>query len=221
MKFSFSDNNRKESLSSRFRKKRFAFFYKKYNRLKRPLQILDIGGTEQYWQMMGFEEKGVHVTLLNLEKQPVNMTGFSSIAGDATNLTGFTDQSIDIVYSNSVIEHLFTEENQRKMANEVRRVGKNYFVQTPNYFFLLEPHWVFPFFQFLPFRVKVWLTQHCALGHIGKIPDRRKAEQQVREIRLLTGKQMQALFPEAAIYEEKILFFTKSIVAYYFPEEGI
>ncbi|MGL1255153.1 methyltransferase domain-containing protein, partial [Vibrio parahaemolyticus] len=85
--------------------------------------------------------------LLNLEKEEVTNPQFQSITGNATDLSGINDQQFDIVFSNSVIEHLYTWENQEKMAKEVLRVGKYHFIQTPNYWFPIEPHWVFPFFQ--------------------------------------------------------------------------
>lgn len=218
MKFTFSDNNNKSSLSNRFRSRRFHVFLSLLRRIPRPVTILDIGGTQEYWSMMGFNESNVSVILFNLATQPVTRENFSSVAGDATSLSGLEDASIDVVYSNSVIEHLFTWDSQVKMANEIRRVGRNYFIQTPNRHFFIEPHWVFPFFQFLPWRVRVWMTQHFALGHIGKVPGRAKAEAQVNEISLLNKRDMMRLFPEAKIYEEKFLFLTKSIVVYYFPD---
>jgi len=55
------------------------------------------------------------------------------------------------------------------MANEGRRVGKRYFVQTPNLYFSIEPHFVFPFFQFLLLQAKVWLITHFYLGWCKKI----------------------------------------------------
>ncbi|MBC8844888.1 class I SAM-dependent methyltransferase, partial [Escherichia coli] len=76
----------------------------------------------------------------------------------ATDLSEIDDQQFDIVFSNSVIEHLYTWENQEKMAKEVLRVGKYHFIQTPNYWFPIEPHWVFPFFQFLPKSIRIRLT---------------------------------------------------------------
>jgi hypothetical protein len=216
MSLNFANNTDSRSLSVHFRKQRFAFFLSLLNKLPRPVRILDIGGTQQYWDMMNFEEPGVHVTLLNLAEQPVTRLDFTSVAGDATDLSDYADGSFDIVYSNSVIEHLFTRQAQEKMAKEVSRVGKFYFIQTPYYYFPIEPHWVYPFFQFLPVRSRIWLTQHCNLGHIGRIKDRDAAEKQVREIQLLTRREMQSLFPDAAIYNERILLFTKSIVAYRF-----
>lgn len=214
--FRFSDNTLKQSFSHRFRMKRFRFFRSLLSRLQKPLTILDIGGTEAYWRMMEFEDPEIKIVLLNLTKQKVHHSQFESMAGDATKLDCFADKSVDLVYSNSVIEHLYTITAQKQMAEEIRRVGCNYFIQTPNYYFFMEPHWVFPFFQFLPFGWKVWLTMRFQLGHIGKIADKNEAIRQVKEIRLLTVAQMKALFPEAKIYREKFFFATKSIVAYHF-----
>jgi 2-polyprenyl-3-methyl-5-hydroxy-6-metoxy-1,4-benzoquinol methylase len=210
-----ADNTDKTSLAHRMRTKRFGFFLSLVKELPRPLSILDIGGTIGFWDAMEFLEEGIHITLLNLESEPVNKPGFTSISGDATQLA-FADQSFDVVFSNSVIEHLFDKKSQCRMAEEVVRVGKHYFIQSPNYWFPLEPHWMFPFFQFLPINLRIWLTQHFSLGHIPKKSNREKAAEQVNEIRLLTRKEMQLLFPNAAIYREKLLGLNKSFVAYKF-----
>lgn len=210
-----ADNANQASWSHQFRSKRFQLFLSFINQLPRPLRILDIGGTLAFWKAMGFNDEQVSITLLNLTEQPVFGNHFFSVAGDATQLN-FPNQSFDIVFSNSVIEHLFTEENQIKMAAEVQRVGKYYFIQTPNFWFPLEPHWLFPFFQFLPFSFRVWLTQHFTLGHIPKCATKEAAQLQVREIQLLTKAQLQALFPTATIYAEPLLIWNKSFVAHNF-----
>lgn len=212
---SIADNTRKDSLSTNFRLKRFQFFLEQIRSLPRPLHILDIGGTQAYWDRMGLNDPEIHITLLNLYKEPItDIQRFSSIIGDARNLTEFKDQSIDLIFSNSVIEHLFDLDGQNAMAHEISRVGRSYFIQTPNYYFPIEPHWVFPFFQFFPFSLRVWLTRHFSLGHIGRIPDLHKAQLQVEEIKLLTPKQFQQLFPEGLLYEERFLGMVKSMVMY-------
>lgn len=208
--------NKKGSASHNFRSKRFEFFKSLLNELPRPLKILDIGGTQSFWDSMNFNEPDVEITLLNLEIQKTTHPNFKSVKGNATKLSEYSDKSFDVVFSNSVIEHLFTKENQVLMAKEVRRVGKNYFIQTPNYWFPIEPHWVFPLFQYLPFSLKVFLTNNFSLGHIKKIKDKEKAIEQVKEIRLLTLKEMKELFPDAKIYLEKFFGFNKSLVAYKF-----
>ena len=124
------------------------------------------------------------------------------------------DKSFDFVFSNSVIEHLFSIENQQKMASEVMRVGKNYYIQTPNKFFPIEPHWVFPFFQFLPFGLKVFLTQNFNLGHIPKAKSKQEAIDLVNEVNLLSKKELENLFSESKLYIEKFMGFHKSYAVY-------
>ena len=103
------------------------------------------------------------------------------------------------------------------MANEIRRVGKNYFVQTPNLYFPLEPHWLFPFFQFLPFRLRVFMTQNFDIGGYPKTKDFAKAVNRVKEVKLLSENEMRHLFPDGKCYREKFFLLTKSIVMYKFP----
>lgn len=208
------------SINQYFRKKRFLFFLNLLKTIKsdRTIQILDIGGTETYWERMGFSsDETVHITLLNLELLQIRNSSFTSVQANACDLSRYPDDQFDIVFSNSVIEHLFTFENQQKMANEVRRVGKNFYVQTPNYYFPLEPHWLFPFFQFLPFNVRVFLTQNFSLGHHPKCKDKAAAIERVKEVQLLSEKQMKRLFPEGKVYRERFLGLTKSVSMYCFP----
>lgn len=209
----------KEAISTYFRNRRFGFFRQFFDQISaggtQSVKILDIGGTEDYWKSMGFElNNKTEIVLLNLYEKEVSHPGFKSIKGDACNLEGIADKSFDLVFSNSVIEHLFTQENQIKMANEIQRVGKNYFIQTPNKYFPIEPHWVFPFFQFLPFGLQVFLTQHFNLGHIPKTSDKEKAKEQVREVRLLSKKEFHSMFSGANIFLEKFFEFTKSFIVY-------
>lgn len=209
------------SFNQKFRQKRFMFFTGLLERIKTqaPLRILDVGGTEVYWERMGFSEReNIHITLLNLKPAAVSNFRFTSVVGDACDLSEYGDKSFDIVYSNSVIEHLFTLENQKRMANEVRRVGRNYYVQTPNFYFPIEPHWLFPGFQYLPYNLRVALTKNFDLGHYPKTGDRSAAKRRVNEVKLLTPKGMQRLFPEAGMYRELFMGLTKSITMYYFPD---
>lgn len=208
-----------ESVNQQFRAKRFQHFISLYNQLNQDntIRILDVGGTELYWERMNFvAERNVEITLVNLDKITTHHPKIRSVQGDACNLSCFSDKEFDIVFSNSVIEHLFTFENQQKMANEVMRIGKNYYVQTPNYYFPIEPHWMFPFFQFLPYSLKVKLTQNFNLGHYPKAEDIVVAKRRVDEVQLLSRKEMQLLFPNATVYKETLLGLVKSITVYHF-----
>jgi ubiquinone/menaquinone biosynthesis C-methylase UbiE len=208
------------SINQKFRQRRFSFFLTllKIISLEKPIQILDIGGTEIYWERMNFlKNKNIHITLLNLHFTEVKNKNVTSIKGDACDLSAFKDKQFDIVYSNSVIEHLFSKENQKKMADEVRRVGKYYYVQTPNYYFPIEPHWLFPVFQFLPFTIKVFMTQHLDLGNYKRCISREVAIERVNRVKLLTEKEMKKLFPDGHVYREVFLGLTKSVTMYNFP----
>ena len=206
-----------DSLVLRSRRKRFDFFLTQLDKLKKPVRILDVGGTQQFWDSMNFTDgSAIDVSLLNLSHQETGHPNFRSVVGDATDMKEFQDGHFDLVFSNSVIEHLFTWENQVKMAKEIRRVGKNYFVQTPNYWFPIEPHFVFPMFQYLPKSVRVSLISNFKLGNHPKYDDRELAAKKVEEVKLLSIGQMKRLFPDGSIYRDKFYGLNKSIVAYNF-----
>jgi hypothetical protein len=123
--------------------------------------------------------------------------------------------SFDVVFSNSVIEHLGPRfADQKRMADEIRRVGKRYFVQTPNRYFPLEPHFLTPGFQFYPLDLRVWLVSNFNVGWYKRIPDKAKARREVESISLLSRDGVRRLFPGGRIYAEKIAGLTKSFVAY-------
>ena len=97
-----ADNS--NSLNQNFRKKRFAILNRMIQSFERPINILDIGGTYNYWKNMGFEPNNdIQIVLLNLKKEKVEHPSFTSVVGDATKLE-YQDQSFDIVFSNSVMQ---------------------------------------------------------------------------------------------------------------------
>jgi len=116
------------------------------------------------------------------------------------------------VHSNSVIEHVGGFEDQLKMALEVRRVGKQFFLQTPNYYFPIEPHFKAFFFHWLPRKLKVFLVSLLSIGHFPRAKNHRHAEEIVDSAQLTTFKEMEVMFPEAVIHREILLGLTKSFI---------
>lgn len=211
-----ADHSEKDSLASRFRQRRFARFRALVNEISGPVRILDVGGTEQFWHDMNFPSaENIHITLLNVEKVPVSMDVFYSVSGDAANMSCFADNEFDIVFSNSTIEHLGSWQNQQNMAAEVQRISERYFIQTPNRYFPIEPHFLFPFFQFLPQSIQVQIALHWTTGWYSKKGDPVAARREVEAIRLLTAKELSTLFPDVVLYREKWLGWTKSFIAYH------
>jgi hypothetical protein len=208
-----ANNEQAGSLADRLRKRRFALFRSLTDRLPRPLRIIDVGGTENYWQKMGFlVEEGVEVSIVNLSQSSTNFKNLKSYAGDARNLSQFKSNTFDIAFSNSVIEHVGNFNDQQSMVNEMRRLAPRLYLQTPSRYFPLEPHFLFPFFQFLPVRARVWLLMHFQLGWYPRFSDRKLATETAKSIRLMTYNELRILFPMANIYREKFLGFTKSFV---------
>ena len=200
-------------LRMRLRKRRHALFLSLIDELPPPLRILDVGGSQRFWESMEYRARSdVEITLLNRSRVTIRQPGFVYVRGDARDMERFSDDEFDVVFSNSVIEHVGDFGDQQRMAEEVRRVGRRYFLQTPNRFFPIEPHFFFPLFQFLPFAVRVWLLMNLPLTARGRIRERNAASREAAEIRLLTRSELRTLFPGARISHERFMGFTKSFV---------
>ena len=191
-----------------FRRRRLRLFYERFN-IQPETTVLDIGGREFNWTLMPFTPR---VTILNLGVQGPQSGRFDWVLGDARALP-FPDRSFEIVFSNSVIEHLGNAEDQHKFANEIRRVGRSYYVQTPNRNFFLEPHVVTPFFHWLPRKLQARLLRNFTLWGWITRPDEDAQARYLNTTRMLDLAEFRALFPEAEIWKERFLGLTKSFVA--------
>jgi len=200
------------SLAWRMRRARWRIFEGLIADMPRPVRVLDLGGAEPFWASCEGRQE-LAVTMVNLYPQSTTLPNVQAVTGSATDLSGFSPQDYDVVFSNSVIEHLGSWQNQQRMAGEVLRTGLPFYIQTPNRYFPLEPHFLLPFFQFLPRATKIWLAAHWRLGSYCRPGDREAATAAVDEIRLLTAKEMHALFPDARLHRERIGPLVKSFVA--------
>jgi SAM-dependent methyltransferase len=176
--------------------------------------ILDVGGAPETWDLL---EHRPHVTLLNTPRTKGELAAAKSwVAGDGRMLP-FRDRSFDIVFSNSVIEHVGDAQSQRRFAAEVLRVGRAFWVQTPNRRFPVEQHLLTPFIHWLPMRLQRALVPRATLWAmlVRPSPDRREfyLRHYLNEVRLLTAGELRALFPGARIIRERFLGWTKSLVA--------
>jgi len=192
-----------------FRRKRMAQFVELF-RIHDESEILDVGGAVFNWQIIEQQPK---VVLLNVDASVECHDGrFSFVNGDARDLP-YADRQFKVVYSNSVIEHVGEPEDQKRFADEIRRVGTSYFVQTPNRYFPIEPHFLTIGLQFLPFSIKRRLLRWFSLWGLITRPNQMGVDEFIRSIRLLSIKEMKSLFPDANILVEHFLFMPKSIIA--------
>jgi ubiquinone/menaquinone biosynthesis C-methylase UbiE len=200
-------------LSLHFRRQRMRRFLREFP-IRPQTRILDIGGTPECWELIA---ERPHVTLLNTPRAKDDLRGAASwVAGDGRALP-FRDQAFDIVFSNSVIEHVGDAASQERFAHEVARVGRAYWVQTPNRWFPVEQHLLTPIVHWLP---KSWqraivprFTVWAAVMRV--TADRRRfyLEHYLSDVKLLSGNELRRLFPGARLIRERFCGWTKSLIA--------
>ncbi len=205
----------RSSVASELRRKRFQLFTSLLSNVPMaPLKILDVGGTLDFWERTGFlaENRGVEITILNVFKAESPYPYARCVVGDGSDMREFADRQFDVVFSNSVIEHVGDIARQKKMAAEVRRLGNAYYLQTPNLYFPIEPHFLFPFFQFLPVAIRAFLLKHFRVGWYGPTNDTASARDLVTSVRLLGKRELVRLFPDGQVHKERVVGLTKSFV---------
>jgi hypothetical protein len=219
---SLASSENPNSFANKLRAARFRRFETLVATLPRPLRILDVGGETAFWENRGWAGRDdVRIFSLNLVPEEQRHENIKPVAGDATNLAEFADGSFDVAFSNSVIEHLFTFENQRRMASEMRRVGRAFWMQTPNFCFPMEPHFHVPGWQWMPLGLRVAMIRRWRCGWRGPCPDPAGARKLVEELRLLRESEIRSIFPGATLIAERFCGLVKSWIAIGgFPNAG-
>jgi hypothetical protein len=174
-------------------------------------RILDVGGYPREWENAPFK---ADITITNIHRPDLSeaeLARWNFVVADGRSLP-FADSSFDIAFSNSVIEHLSTHASQQAFAREIRRVARRLWVQTPAKSFPIEPHLLTPFVHYLPRHVRRKLLRFTVWGLVTK-PTPDDCDAFLDEVRLLTHREMRALFPDCVIMRERVLFWTKSYIA--------
>jgi SAM-dependent methyltransferase len=182
-------------------------------------RLLDLGGDSFIWNLaasMGLPLP--EITIVNL--YPNGDALHPSIRWVVANgvRLPFRDAEFDVVFSNSVIEHLGSADAQVQFAREAVRVGRRLFVQTPSRYFPIEPHVLAPFIHWLPRALQRVLLRNFTLWGLVTRPTHEQCRRFLAEVRLLDRREMESLFPGLAIRCERFLGIAKSIVAASHPE---
>jgi ubiquinone/menaquinone biosynthesis C-methylase UbiE len=180
-----------------FQKKRFKNFNADYASCK---TILDVGGGRNTWEVLG---RSTGVTILNI-LPPKDTGGFTYVQASACDIP-FPDQSFDLAFSNSAIEHVGSEENQFKFASEMLRVGKRIYCQTPSRLFPIDPHLSAFFLHWLP---NSWLTPKFLRYFSGNGWLWRKPYQY--DVTWISKRKLKKMFPGCKITTERFLLMPKS-----------
>jgi len=214
------DNPR--SLGARLRARRIGPLVKMIDDAHRRygrVDIIDVGGTRTYWRILSqriLAEKKATITVVNLPGAPLpdDEEHFRYAEGDGCNLADYEDGTFHIAHSNSVIEHVGNWDNMVSFANELRRVARSYFVQTPNFWFPVEPHFITPLFHWLPQSLRVSMIMRFNLGHFHRRTDVDSAVRVIEKApRLLDRKMVRELFEDARIITERFFLLPKSLIA--------
>jgi ubiquinone/menaquinone biosynthesis C-methylase UbiE len=169
--------------------------------------VLDMGGGAFNWTLLPVRPK---VTILDVYDHG-NKAGWATyVVGDGCH-TDFPDAAFDVVFSNSVIEHVGGIERQRQFAHECMRCGRGFFVQTPNKWFPVDTHTLMPFAHWLPQKVFRKLIRFSP-RFVFFTPDPGDLAD-FSHMRLLSARDLKELFPGAEIIKERFCGITKSLIA--------
>lgn len=207
------------SLGGRARARRQELLAKTFPELA-SYRVLDLGGTAYSWLQHGSAHPR-SVTLVNLFGDELTVRHendelpdwLTLRVGDACDPPQeIMEDHYDLVFSNSLIEHVGGPLRRRMMADVVRGRATRYWVQTPYRYFPVEPHWLFPMFQFLPLNVRAWLSSRWPLVHT-RSTSWEESVASALDTELLGLTELCYLFPDSTILRERVCGMTKSIVA--------
>lgn len=171
------------------------------------MNVLDLGGQPQIWD---FVEPPLNITCLNLpgmaKKEHATHHNITYVEGDACDMPHFQPGDFDVVFSNSVIEHVGNADKQAQFAREVERLSNTYWIQTPCKNFPIEAHCGMPFWWYYPkgvrqFFINVWSRNQASWGEM------------VATTTYINPKDLKQMLPSARVIREWFVF-PKSMIAY-------
>lgn len=203
------------SLGAKARMKRWEMFRRTFPDIE-DMNLLDLGGTADTWHRSPVRPKTI--TVLNLfEPGEPDGDRIFTLQGDAckatASLTGANVATeFDIVFSNSLIEHVGGHARRCELATEIRRLAPRHWVQTPYRYFPIEPHWLFPGMQFMPVAARTQVAKRWPLVHT-RPSNIEEALDAVLWTELLSAAEMRDYFPGSTLLKERVLGVTKSLIA--------
>jgi SAM-dependent methyltransferase len=176
------------------------------------MSVLDVGGRPVIWEILAeeFEIRPKNLILLNMEDEAESFDNYDRVIGDGRNLP-YGDKAFDLVFSNSVIEHVGNETDKTAFAKECLRVGKNIYIQTPNRWFPIETHLVTLFIHWFP---QQWFSKlsFLSIRFLFLLSNRQQFNEIVSGIKLVDKQQLQTFFPKRTIVTERFFGIAKSFI---------
>ena len=193
-----------------------------FNRMMNPtkqMKLLDVGAqidpnSNEERQLIDTYPWKNNFSVVNISAEHISViqkryTEIEAVVCDACELP-WPDKSFDIVYSNAVIEHLGSFERQKTMAAEIMRVGKRWFVTTPNRWFPFEFHMRLPFVTWLPGKSYLRIGNIITYNHLrGKYMFGVKRD----DLRLMSAGELRKCFPGSSIIKQRVTFMAETLIA--------
>lgn len=198
------------SLGGRARERRWQLLQGRFPDIA-SMRVLDLGGWLSSWRAVsGRPADLVSVNLAHQADEPDSWG--TAVVADACNPPAWLlRESFDLVYSNSLIEHVGGHSRCTALASVAYTAAPHHWVQTPYRYFPVEPHWLFPGLQFLPVRLRAGIAVKWQVGFMSSTPS--SCVDDVLSVALLSITEMKQYFPHSEILREPWLGMTRSIVA--------
>jgi SAM-dependent methyltransferase len=184
-----------------------------------PMKLLDVGAqihpdNNEVRQLIDIYPWKDNISVVNISAEHIATIKryypqIEAVVGDACELP-WPDKSFDVVYSNAVIEHLGSFEKQKRMAAEIMRVGKRWFVTTPNRWFPFEFHMRLP--------LVTWLfgDGYLRIGNIisyNHLRGRYMIGVKRSDLRLMSASELRKCFPGSNIIKQRVTFMAETLIA--------
>ena len=200
-----------DSLAERSRARRWERFRTTFTDIE-SMSVIDLGGTVEAWLRAPVRPVLVHV--VNLQAPPDDIPEW--IHADQADVCDLPEQvargEYDLAFSNAVIEHVGGHAQRLRFADAVHNLAPAHWIQTPYRYFPIEPHWLFPGFQFLPLTARAEISRRWPLVHT-QSASHADGVQAAMGVELLSRTEMACYFPDSELQYEKAMGMIKSLIA--------
>lgn len=182
----------------------------KLMKLHPGMKILDLGGYPDFWNDVDLP---LDITCLNLPGSGITERNYKShhhitcIEGDACSMPYLKPGDFDVIFSNSVIEHVGNEQKRSDFASEVLRLSDKYWIQTPSKYFPIEAHCGMPFWWFYPTSFRSFILKRWKK----KLP---AWTEMVANTSIVNRSELKKIFPNCQIQNELFFIIPKSLIAF-------
>jgi SAM-dependent methyltransferase len=176
--------------------------------------VLDVGvtpnetfaDTNYFERMYPWPERITATSVEDASALEVSYPGLRFVRTSGPRLP-FADQEFDVVFSSAVLEHVGDRDAQTAFVAEMLRVGRAFFLTTPNRWFPVDFHTMVPLAHWMPRRFHQRLLAAAGLDFWA----------QTDNLNLLSARTLQSLFPHGAetqVAKERLAGMTSNLIAY-------